>query len=337
MKKIILLINIILLPVLIFSQQSRFEYVEGEVSIKRASGSLFEAQIDDVLYVGDSVITGFDGFAELTLENSSKITIDSETVFVFSQKEKKGQKKNIFMVVLGKIGFKFDRLLHEPDIQTPATVAGIRGTEFTVVSALDGSAMYIVDEGSVAVESEGSLVVLDMEEGVEIAIGEEPGDKFEVKVGSMDFSSWLDEGNQQFQKDPIGVLAGLTDKLIEYGDEADIFFQHYEASFSILTEMRGNLMKIGEEKGDIAKNEFYNSDIFPKEMETSNFVLNYRYYSLSALSLRRYVLSNMYIDMKTKYILDRENPAYIRFIEKYEKFLQVYEKVVVPYLVEADI
>lgn len=337
MKKILTILYIILLPLMIFGQQSRFEYVEGEVSIKRASGVLSDAQIDDVLNVGDSVITGYDGFAELALENSSKISIDSDTVFIFSQKEKKGEKKNIFMVVLGKIGFKFNRLLHEPDIQTPATVAGIRGTEFTVVSALDGSALYIVEEGSVAVESEGSLVVLTMEEGVEVAIGEKPGDKFEVKIGSMDFSNWLDEGNQQFQKDPIGVLAGLTEKLIEYGDEADTFFQFYESSFAILSNMRDANIKIGEEKGNKAKVEYYNKEIFPKETETANFVLNYRYYALSALSLRRYVLGSMYIEMKTKYILDTSNPEYFEFMKEYEEFLSIYEQIVVPYLVEEDI
>jgi len=336
MKKLFLSITLVLFPVFIFCQ-SQFVYLEGEVSIKRASGELVEAQFEDLLNYGDSVITGIDGFAELSLENSSKITIDSDTVFMLSKKEKKGEKKSIFMVVLGKIGFKFNKLLNEPDIQTPATVAGIRGTEFTVVSALDGSAMYIVDEGSVAVESEGTLVVLNMEEGVEVPIGEEPGEKFEVKIGNVDFSGWLDEGNNQFKNDPAGVLSGVTEKLIEYSEEAATFYNHYEASFSILSEMRDNMVNIEKEKGSEAKSDYYKSEIFPKETETSNFVLNYRYYALSALSLRRYVLGSMYIDMKTEFILDSDNPVFVRFIEEYEKFLQVYEKNVVPYLVEADI
>ncbi|MBI9099926.1 MAG: FecR domain-containing protein [Spirochaetaceae bacterium] len=337
MKKVLIFITLIFIPLFLYSQQSRFDYVEGEVSIKRVSGELIKAQIADVLNIGDSVITGFDGFAELSLENTSKISIDSDTVFIISKKEKQGQKKNIFMVVLGKIGFKFDRLLNEPDIQTPATVAGVRGTEFTVVSSLDGSALYVVNEGSVAVESEGTLVVLTTEEGVEVPIGEKPGEKFEVKIGSVDFSGWLDKGNDEFEKDPARVLSDVTEKLVEYADEATRFFHNYEDSFSMLSEMRENMISIEKEKGSEAKSEYYKKEIFPKETETSNYVLNYRYFALSALSLRRYVLSSMYIDMKTKYILDTKNPIFSKFLDEYEKFLQVYEKNVVPFLVEADI
>lgn len=337
MKKYIILTAILLFPFILSAQQSVFEYVEGEVSIKRISGDLFEAQIGDTLNPGDSVITGFDGFAELTLENSSKITIDSDTVFVFSQKEQKGEKKSIFMVVLGKIGFKFDKLLNEPDISTPATVAGIRGTEFTVVSAMDGSAMYIVDDGSVAVESEGSMVVLETLEGVEVPIGEEPGEKFEVLLGQVDYSQWLNEGQSRFESDPAGTLAGLTSKLQEYVEEADGFYGSYLQANAELTAMREKLSAIGEEKGDEAKSEYYKSTVFPKEMDTSNFVLNYRYFALSSLSLRRYVIGSMYVDMKTKFILDKDNPLFRNFVKEYESFLMIFENKVVPYLVEADI
>lgn len=337
MKQIILFSLIFLLPLCIYSQQSHFDYIEGEVTIKRISGDLVEARTGDSLFAGDSVITGSDGYAELILESTSLISIDSDTVFVFSKKENKGKKKNIFMVVLGKIGFKFDQLLNEPEIQTPATIAGIRGTSFTVVSALDGSSLYIVDEGSVAVEAEGSLVVLEMEEGVEVPLGKGPEEKFEVKIGSTDFSGWLDESNLKFAADPAGTLASVTEKLIEYSAAAQQFFSDWESSFAELGDLRLEMESVGNEKGADAKGDFYKRNVFPKEMTTSNLVLNYRYYTLSALSLRRYVLGSMYIDMKTKYIMDTDNPVFVSFLKEYENFLQIYENNVVPYLVEADI
>ncbi len=338
MKRILFFSFIIFFPVIgLYSQQSTFVYVEGEVAVKKASGELLVAQISDILNIGDSIITGEDGYAELSLENNSSITINSDTVFIYSKKEKKGKKKNIFMVVLGNIKFKFDRLLHEPDIQTPATVAGIRGTEFSVLSGLDGTSFYIVEEGEVAVEAEGSLVVLSSEEGVEVPIGEIPGEKFEVKIGKVDFSGWLDEGDQNFKSDPAGTLRGITEKLVYFGDEANEFFQKYDESFKELSELRLELDSIEKAKGSEAKGKFYNEEIFPKEMITSNFVLNYRYYALSALSLRRYVLSSMYIDMKTSFILDNRNVLYTDFLEEYESFLKIYEEKVVQYLVEADI
>lgn len=337
MKKYLFLIAFLCMSFTAFTQQSVFEYVEGEVTIKRLSGELVDAVIGDFISVGDSVITGLDGFAELSLENSSKITIDNDTVFIFSQKEKKEEKKSIFMVVLGKIGFKFDRLLQEPDIQTPATVAGVRGTEFTVVSALDGSSLYIVDEGSVAVEAEGTLVVLETQQGVEVPLGDEPGEKFEVKIGSVDFSGWLNEGEKRFSDDPAGKLTGITTKLVDYSEQVDEYHSLYETSNSELTEMRDKMTSIEEEKGADARSDYYKAEVFPKEMETSNLVLNYRYYALSALSLRRYVVSSMYVQMKTRFILDSADPIFSSFLDEYERFLMIYEKNVVPYLVEADI
>lgn len=336
MKKILILLAL-MIPLSLYSQQSTFTYVEGEVSIKRASGELSEAAIDDKLNIGDSIITGEDGFAELSLENSSTISIDSDTVFIYSKKEKKGEKKSIFMVVLGKIKFKFDRLLNEPDIQTPTSVAGIRGTEFTVVTALDGSALYVVDEGSVAVEAKGSLVVLNTEEGVEIPVGDQPGDKFEVKIGSVDFSGWLDEGNQQFENDPAGTLAGVTERLIAFSDEALFFLKGFQTARKDLDLAYIEMDKIAQEKGDEAKADFYKSTIQAIASLATNNALNYRYYGLSAMSLRRYVISSMYIDMKTKHILKTNNRNYVDFLSEYDNFLNIYEENITQTLVEADI
>lgn len=337
MKKYLILLLWIFIVLTLNAQQSFFDYIEGEVSIKKSSGELVKAKLGDSVVPGDSVITGIDGFAELTLENNSLITVDNDTVFLYSQREKEKKKKSIFMVVLGKIGFKFDKLLNEPDIQTPTTIAGVRGTEFTVVSALDGSSFYVVSEGSVAVESEGSLVVLEMEEGVEVPVGETPGEKFEVKVGQEDFSGWLEQGKERFLKDPAGVLENLSDRLVEFSNEAVDNHSLFENSSEELAVMREKLTDLSAKKDDEGKKKFYSEEVFPKEIETSNLVLNYRYYALSALSLRRYVLGPMYVQMKTRYIADVDNREYKNFLSEYERFLRIFEEKVVPYLVEADI
>lgn len=330
-NKFILLI-LLFIPTAICAQQSLFDYLEGDVRIKRSSGEMFEASLGDYIYIGDSVITGYDGYAELTLGNSSKISIDKETVFRYSQKEQQKEKRNIFLVVLGKIGFKFDKLLQEPEIRTPATIAGIRGTEFTVITALDGTSLFIVDEGAVSVESEGTMVVLEQLEGVEVPIGETPGEKFDVLVGQIDYDSWLDENNENFYKDPINTIKDMTLKLEDFVNEADSFFMLYERNSEDLSSKREELKDKTEDRED-----FYKSEVFPRELETGNNILNYRFFALSSLSLRRHVISEMYVHMKTKYLLDLENPLYQSFLSEYEKFLRIYEQSVVKYLVESDI
>lgn len=337
MKKLILFLILSLIPLGLFAQQSVFQYIDGEVTIKRASGSLSDAQIGDTIVPGDSVITGADGYAELTMENSSLITIDKNTSFLYSSREKKGEKKNIFMVVLGKIKFKFDRLLQEPDIETPSTVAGVRGTEFTVVSALDGSTMYVVDQGSVAVEAQGSEVVLVSQEGVKVPIGDKPGNKFEVKVGSEDFSNWLDDGKKRFITDPSGTVNKLTEKLKSYIDEVNKYYLLYKDTKANLDLEYKNLDKVGKEKGDDEKIKYNEKNVRPLEILATDSALNYRYYGLSALSVRRFVISEMYVSMKTRYIMDKGNKEYTDFLEAYNNFLKLYESEIPKVLVEADI
>ena len=53
--------------------------------------------------------------------------------------------------------------------------------------------------------------------------------------------------------------------------------------------------------------------------------------------MRRYVLGKLYMQMKTRYILDQSNPVYSDFVELYLSILADYEQSVVPRLVEADI
>jgi len=337
MKKFIISLLISAMLGSLYAQHSTLEYIEGEVVIKRISGDMEEAYIGDSISPGDSVITGADGYAELSLESSSTITIDRDTVFVFSHREKDEEKKSIFMIVLGKIGFKFDKLIQEPDIATPASIAGVRGTEFTVVSALDGSALYIVSEGSVAVEAKGGLVVLESQEGVAVPLGREPGEKFEVMIGQEDYSEWIDDGWKEFRDNPSDVLAGISSRLEEYALEAEDFYTRYDGSYRKLKSLRDKLDDIGNEQGTEARGNFYKKEVMPLEEVTGNFVLNYRYYALSALSLRRYVLTPMYVEMKTKYIMDQKNEIFTTFMKEYERFLSIFEEEVVPYLVEADI
>ncbi|MBB6478733.1 FecR family protein [Spirochaeta isovalerica] len=332
MKKFLIICILFIPAIFLYSQQSVFEYVEGEVTIKRISGDLIPAEIGNSIVPGDSVITGRDGYAELTLESNSTITIDKDTVFVFAQREKKEEKKSIFMIVLGKIGFKFDKLLQEPDIQTPSSVAGVRGTEFTVVTALDGSSLYVVSEGSVAVEAEGGLVVLELEEGVAVSLGEAPGEKFEARFGSEDYSGWLEGKNINFDMNPVETLTTMTETLKSYARGADDFYNQYLQSRSELESLRDELNTITDNKND-----FYQKKVFPKEIETSYLVLNYRYYALSAYSLRRYVVGNMYLKTKTKYLTKQNEPVFSNFIKEYERFLGIFEKEIVPYLEERDV
>jgi hypothetical protein len=70
-------------------------------------------------------------------------------------------------------------------------------------------------------------------------------------------------------------------------------------------------------------------------LQTANAVLNYRYYALSAFSLRRYVLGPLYVRLRAR-SLAAEQPGYIEFLAAYDAALAEYKAVFGPYLGDAD-
>jgi hypothetical protein len=62
-----------------------------------------------------------------------------------------------------------------------------------------------------------------------------------VKIGQVDFSGWLDKGDLRFKADPAGTLAGVTEKLIGFADEADSYYGNWETSYQTLIDLRSKL------------------------------------------------------------------------------------------------
>jgi hypothetical protein len=66
-------------------------------------------------------------------------------------------------------------------------------------------------------------------------------------------------------------------------------------------------------------------------------VINKRYFALSALSLRRFVLGRMYLLVKAQYSGVPEDPGFAEFLQVYQRIVKYHEDHIVPHLVEADI
>ena len=64
-------------------------------------------------------------------------------------------------------------------------------------------------------------------------------------------------------------------------------------------------------------------------------VLNIRYYALNYLSLRRYVLTNMYMEMKSRFPVNR-TPEAEKFFARHAELLARYEAKIVPELTVND-
>lgn len=110
----------------------------GDVSIERAGASL-PAKAGERLENGDIVRTGANGAAGITMKDSSLLSIGPNSVlaldmFVFDATTYQGRfdatlSKGSLAVVSGRIAKQSPESMK---VRTPASVLGVRGTEFVV-------------------------------------------------------------------------------------------------------------------------------------------------------------------------------------------------------------
>ena len=266
------------------------------------------------------------------------IKIAHGTVFTLMERDLAGQTSSVLSVALGSIKYKYDKVSgSEPYIRTNGAVAGVRGTEFTVFSGSDGSTLIAVDSGQVDVESEGKTVQLAAAQGVEVPLGKPPGDPIPLKSDQIDYSKWNSDKLASMLADPIGSMATIQGAMDEYIKSTADWYGQYLASSQELKDVEQTLRQIFREKGADASSQYQKDTYLPLTERTGRMVLNYRFYSLAALSLRRFIAGRMYLTLKARYIATPDDPAWKDFLVKYDAFLSSFEQSIAPQLVNADI
>jgi hypothetical protein len=320
-------------------QQAETVFTEGEVCRRDGSGNLRSLEIGDTLVVGDSVVTKAHSSAELKLlAGDSSIKIRQNTVFTLGELNSGGEKRSVLRTIVGSASMKFGKLTgKEPLLGTATCVCGVRGTEVELFGAMDGSSVVAVRSGAISLESAGNSVELAANEAVEVSPGMAPGPKFSWIGKELDFSAW-DQGKlESFLSDPASSAQKVAQQLASFSASiAELLPQlaeqkaAYDAAYS-------ELKKLVDAKEDAEAESLRQGTVFPLMEAQATLILNIRYYALSSLSLRRYVLGGMYMQLKTRHPLDPSEAGFAAFLGIYNRALADFEAGVVPQLVEADI
>lgn len=321
------------------AQTARVEFVDGFPELRRSQGGTDYIDFGMELQGGDSVVTGRDDFVELSQGSDSSIRVEPDTVFTIREIETATGRETVMSNSVGAVSYRFGRLAgREPRVGTSTVVAGVRGTEVTVYAGSDGSAMFLVDSGEVEVSSAGESVSLTEAQGVEVPAGGPPGEVFEFIGRPVDFSTWSGEKQDEFLADPVGALRGLGSQLQEYYGELLVLDSLYTEKRAEYDAAYADLSDAVEQYGrESSEAEMIREVVGPLGQEATVIAFNIRYYALTSLSLRRYLLGQMSVEMKTRYILDRENPTYLEFVALRDSILAEYESRVTKHLVDVDI
>lgn len=337
MKIIIIILFAAALTVNGFAQEADLVFVDGWVDIKSA-GETFEAFSGDTLRTGDSVITQSDSYAELVQKDLSSIIVKPNSIFTIREIETDSGRETILSTTVGAVSFKFGKLFgKEPMIATPSMVAGIRGTELTVYAGEDGSTLIAVDSGMVSVESQGVTVDLVKDEGVEVLPGEVPGEKFSLLGRELDFSSWNAEKYDSLIADPVAGVVGFGKQLDGFVANITEIERDSDLNAKKKKDFQEKMEQIRESDGQDKANIFYKNNIEPLILVEAPMYLNIRYHTLSALSFRRYIMGKLYLEMKSRYIMDVQNTVYQDFLSAYGRIMNEFELYIVPYMNPRDL
>lgn len=319
-----------------FAQDAEVVYVDyPEVEVRQPGGVSFLADFGDSLNAGDSVVTTRFGEAELELADGGTVSIARDTVYQIQVIESNGAPQTVMNVALGSVRFKFNTVAgrREPVIGSPTSVAGVRGTEFTAYVAADGATVFVVDEGQVDVSAAGQSVQLVAGQGVEVAPGDRPGEPFDALARAFDFSTYNDERISALLEQPERAVRAHTRRLAEFADQIDILKPLYEDAKSRLDAANDKLETL---EGD-ARQTFFEDELVPVRAQAADYFDTMRFYALSALSVRRYILGRMYLLLSLEYINAPEDPVYRSFIRAHDEALALYEDRIVPVLDPSDI
>jgi hypothetical protein len=286
---------------------------------------------------GDTLKTGKDGQAELN-QKGVTIKISHGTVFTLMEKSQAGQTATVMSVALGSIKFRYDKLTgSEPQVRTNGAVAGVRGTEFSVFSGADGSSLFTVDSGQVTVESEGKAVDLVADEGVEVPLGQPPGDIIPLQSIQVDYSKWNEDKLTAMLADPMAALTNVESAMDGYIKAVEENSAGFDESSQKLAAEREKRKQIGEREGKDAAAKYENEVITPISLTSGHYFLNMRFNALAALSLRRFVAGRLYVFLKARSLANPDDVEWIQFLSRYNALLDKFESSVIPHIVPVDI
>jgi len=338
-RAILLLAALTAPAALLFAQSTEVTYYQGTANLKDSGGNMSPVDFGTVVNYGDTIITGSDGTVQLDQNGVNQITIQPNSVFSLQQRVQDTKPRTVMTTVLGSVAYKFAQLAGttEPDLGTMSSVAGIRGTALTVYAGSDGSSLFVVTQGKVAVQAEGQTVDLAVNEAVQVTPGAPPGKKFMVLAGKIDFSKWNSQQESAFANDPVAALAAVgkrMDSLIGQIKQIEPTYLKWKTD---LDANRAELKKLRDAGKMAEAKTFYEQKVNPLEVDASNLYLNLRYWALSALSLRKYVMGRMDLSMKISNLKTPSNTTFTRFEQLFSQIDSSFNNAVVPYLVPTDI
>jgi len=189
---------------------------KGDVSVRAPKSSSYQrVSVNDQIADRSRLKTGADGQATLRFPDGSEAKVSPKSELIVHA-EKDGGEPAGATLFFGRVWSKVVKAVGGEtafEVRSANAVAGVRGTEFEVGVADDGSARVIVREGSVEVAGEGGKPV-DVGRGYEVESDNEGELTGKRKAPSNpDWEGWFSKRAKKLEREGVKVAQDLDGRL----------------------------------------------------------------------------------------------------------------------------
>lgn len=222
-------------------------FLSGICFVKPANQVYLPLKMGNVIRSSDTIKTDPESSVEIKLYSGNRILIEGDTVLrIESSLLEKNSYTSIGLLV-GRIQLLVSKLTPNKEVfnvNTLATVAGIRGTKFSVSSAEDGTTLIEVSEGIVQAETDSETYTLSKGTISEIYI---TGEKKDLKK-RPNYMKWREKIIERIRKNPEAALLKIFQiekKLIERLREKKGDIERYRKSWILFVKKVNQLERKG--------------------------------------------------------------------------------------------
>jgi len=220
MKQKILFLAVFLLFSVDAYSAIKVKFFLGEVEYMPKTDTAWKkVTMGQKIQVGDSIRTGAKAYIELDLDNNY-IKINENTKIKISENVGESKTANSVMVQYGNVLSKIEKIKKDDkgfEIRTASSIAGVRGTEFTVLAGHDGTTVVQVVEGTVAFTGDKKQISVSANQESTVPLG---GDPSPVKViEKRQWNEWLAESEKKIKGNEENLLENCLDKMKKLDSE----------------------------------------------------------------------------------------------------------------------
>ncbi len=208
MKRILFFIFLFMLTVgIVSAKQNKQKFIakvkllKGKVYIKTSAGQKKKLlKINQKIPVNSDIITLRNGKVTLFFRGGILVELKPNSHLLIN-KSFINKNNTSLSLIRGRSRFKIKKLLKNSGVQvyTPTAVVGVRGTEYEIQIADDGSLGVNVDDGKIKVDSDAGNKILNKNQNAEVDL---ENSNIKVNNEKKDLEKWDNSKKKSLKKHP---------------------------------------------------------------------------------------------------------------------------------------